>query len=119
MLIQQRFFSGPIPPPEMLIQYNQASPGAADRIITMAEKEQQHRHSNDTVDNKVKIRGQWMGIISLSLILLLAAYLAHLGHPGLAVSLAIGTVASVVGIFVLGKKIKSSEEIKQQEDKDQ
>lgn len=118
LLIQQRFFSGPIPPPDMLVQYNQASPGAADRIISMAEKEQTHRHSressNDVADNKIKVRGQWLGIVSLFLILLLAGYLAYLGHPNSAVTLAIGTVASVVGIFVFGKKIQSSENTNQE-----
>jgi uncharacterized membrane protein len=30
-------FSGPLPPPEALAKYNDILPGAADRIITMAE----------------------------------------------------------------------------------
>jgi uncharacterized membrane protein len=34
-------FSGPLPPPHMLQKYNEILPGAADRILTMAEKEQQ------------------------------------------------------------------------------
>lgn len=35
-------FSGP---PAILREYDEISPGAADRIIAMAEKEQSHRHS--------------------------------------------------------------------------
>lgn len=37
-------FTGPLPPPEALANYEQASPGAADRILRMAEGQQQHRH---------------------------------------------------------------------------
>jgi hypothetical protein len=35
-------FSGPIPAPELLAKYNSALPGAADRIISMAEGEASH-----------------------------------------------------------------------------
>ena len=38
-----RSFSGPLPPPEDFEQYNQVAPDAANRILTMAEKEQQIR----------------------------------------------------------------------------
>ena len=36
-------FSGPIPPPEMLIAYNKAHPTAAHRILKMAEQNARHR----------------------------------------------------------------------------
>ena len=38
--IERRRFSGPVPPPEILAQYDQVLPGAADRILQMAEREQ-------------------------------------------------------------------------------
>ncbi len=37
-------FSGPLPHPQILAQYNQAVPNAADRIIKMAESQSNHRH---------------------------------------------------------------------------
>lgn len=37
-------FSGPMPPPALFREYDQILPGAAERIMAMAEKEQQHRH---------------------------------------------------------------------------
>lgn len=40
-------FSGPLPAPEDLAGYENCYPGSADRIITMAEKEQDHRFSQD------------------------------------------------------------------------
>ena len=38
-------FSGPLPPPHILKQYDECLPDTADRIITMAEKEQEFRHN--------------------------------------------------------------------------
>lgn len=37
------FFRGPLPPPSILAGYNQVKPGLADRIVKMAEKQQDHR----------------------------------------------------------------------------
>lgn len=42
--VVQRSFSGPLPPPDLLREYNQIVPGLAERIARMAEKEQDHRH---------------------------------------------------------------------------
>jgi uncharacterized membrane protein len=36
-------FSGPIPHPNILESYNRILPGAAERILSMAEEEQKHR----------------------------------------------------------------------------
>lgn len=36
-------FIGPIPPPDVLGKYEQLIPGSADRIIRMAEKQNNHR----------------------------------------------------------------------------
>jgi uncharacterized membrane protein len=41
-LIQQTF-SGPIPPPTLLAEYNKVVPNAAERILAMAEKQSEHR----------------------------------------------------------------------------
>lgn len=39
----QMEFSGPLPPPQILGQYDEVLPGAAERILRMAEKQQDHR----------------------------------------------------------------------------
>jgi uncharacterized membrane protein len=41
--IIQSEFSGPLPPPAILAQYDRVVPGAAERIITMAEEQSRHR----------------------------------------------------------------------------
>ena len=70
---QSRRFSGPLPPPEILEHYNVIVPGAAERILVMAEKQSQHRQSlevqvvaSDIAKSKM---GWWfaffLGLISL------------------------------------------------------
>lgn len=46
----QELFVGPLPPPSTLQGYEQAFPGAASRIIKMAENQSQHRQR---IENKV------------------------------------------------------------------
>ena len=38
-------FIGPIPPPELLAQYEGTLPGLADRLVTIAERESEHRRA--------------------------------------------------------------------------
>ncbi|MCI5131975.1 MAG: DUF2335 domain-containing protein [Candidatus Electrothrix sp. EH2] len=44
----QTMFSGPIPPPTMLREYDAVQEGFADRIISMTEAQQTHRHELET-----------------------------------------------------------------------
>ena len=38
-------FSGPLPPPGLLAQYNDVIPNGAERLMVMAEKQSAHRES--------------------------------------------------------------------------
>ena len=46
--VLQQVTTGPIPSPEILEKYNAIIPGAAERILIMAESEAKHRHQNET-----------------------------------------------------------------------
>jgi uncharacterized membrane protein len=48
--IEERTSIGPIPPPEVLREYEEVLPGLADRIMTMAEKQAGHRQG---LENKI------------------------------------------------------------------
>lgn len=71
MVIRGEMYSGPIPPPEALARYEEIQPGAADRIIKMAEKQQEHRMSLETKAIGGQIdqskRGQIFGFIAILL----------------------------------------------------
>ncbi|MDP1633348.1 MAG: DUF2335 domain-containing protein [Gallionellaceae bacterium] len=43
----QKVHHGPLPAPEDLQRYDELLPGAAERIIAMAEMEQRHRHEQE------------------------------------------------------------------------
>jgi len=52
-MVQQ--YSGPLPHPDMLIKYEDALPGSADRIIKMAELQSLHRQSVEKSESEAKI----------------------------------------------------------------
>jgi len=59
--------SGLLPAPETFSAYDKVLPGAAERILTMAEKAQSHRHEMErdtfeTVRENV-VRGQWFALL--------------------------------------------------------
>jgi len=76
MATYEEKFSGPLPHPNHLAAYEQTLPGAADRILTMAEKQQNHRMNleNQVIPSEVQInkRGQWFAFI-MGLVLIAAS----------------------------------------------
>lgn len=55
---QTQSFSGPIPSPQHLEQYNNIIPDAAERILRMAESETMHRHEQDRIVVAANISNQ-------------------------------------------------------------
>ena len=107
---EQHVYSGPLPEPEALAKYDQIVPGAAERILTMAEKEMQHRHKNDNLLSKSII---WTTIVSIALAFLsvvilsgLTFYALYKGYDTVAASIAVGSIAAVAGVFIFFKSAK-------------
>ena len=72
----QSEFSGPIPPPNIIRGYEEVLPGAADRIIAMAEKQSAHRQAMETKIIETESRDGFLGMVfafSLSLLCIVAA----------------------------------------------
>jgi uncharacterized membrane protein len=55
---RQQSFHGPIPPPALLEHYDKIIPGAAERILAMAESETVHRHQQETLAIEANIAVQ-------------------------------------------------------------
>jgi uncharacterized membrane protein len=104
--------SGPIPSADELEHLERVIPGAADRVFTMAEKEQNHRHSTtDTLIVKefaLRTKGQNLGIVFATLLLLTVGFIAYLGDTKSAAILGGATIVAGVSIFVTGRWIDSS-----------
>ncbi len=82
--IKRHTFSSPIPPPEILKGYNEAIPGAADRILKMAEKQSAHRIQMEEYvihqQQKQSWRGQHYGLIIALAFLIASFVLIYTGH---------------------------------------
>lgn len=61
--VMQSEFSGPIPPPNMIKGYEAILPGAADRIMTMAEKQSSHRQEMERKIVSTESRDSLLGIL--------------------------------------------------------
>lgn len=56
-------FSGPIPPPSIIKDYEEILPGAADRIISMAERQATHRQEMERRMIEAEARDSFLGIL--------------------------------------------------------
>lgn len=110
----ERAYVGPLPPASELRAYDEALPGLAERIVGHFEREQAHRHKMDNriLDREygLKSAGQWIGLFALVLMLSIIAYMVSEGFAIQATTLGVGTLAAVVGIFVLGRRSANSSE---------
>lgn len=61
--VMAREFRGPIPAPDILAEYENISPGFADRIISMAERQSQHRQEIEKTQVKAESRDSLLGVI--------------------------------------------------------
>ena len=113
-MIQERSHSGPLPDAETLIKYNSVIPDGADRIMKMAEKQQEHRMSieNKVIQSQTKQSGlgQWFGLIIGLVGIGCGTFLAYSGETTVGGIIAGGTVVSLVSVFVLGKRRQKSED---------
>ncbi len=112
-------YSGPIPPPEAIARYNEIIPDGANRIMTMAEKQQSHRIAIEEKairSNIIESRlGQIFGFIIALICLSLGTYLTLNNHPKVGGVLLSATIVSLTTLFVVGKR-QQAKSLKQNED---
>ncbi len=82
--------------------YEDILPGSADRILTMAEREQEHQM---TYENRGLVFGFMvaLGLIALS------AYAISLGFAWQSVSVVIGSIAGTAGTFLYSNRNRRRE----------
>lgn len=110
IIIQQASssFQGPIPHPDHFAQYDKVLPGAAERILKMAEREQENRHKHEDVTDRLFLRGLYLGTLIIVLLIGLAVLALYLGHPGPAIIIVTSIIALAV-IYVLRKRPKGTQ----------
>lgn len=110
---RQNFFSGPLPHPTDLEHYNRIIPGAAERILTMAENQSKHRQGleaqvikSDIANSKLGLIFGFIvglgGIISGALIIIFSGQIVG-GF------ISFTSLAALVGVFVYGSKQRRKE----------
>ena len=109
-------FQGPLPPPGLLAKYNEAFPGCAERIVAMTEQQLTHRHALESrvVDGKLATErtGQNLAFVLVLCALVVGAGLIAFDKDAGGLAAIIGALASVVAIFVYGRR-KEAEERRQ------
>ena len=103
-IIEAASFSGPLPPPTMFQGYETVLPGSAERILTMVEKEQEHRMHWEgaalTVATRETLLGQWFGLLIAAICIGSAVFLAMNEHQWVAGVLAGASAIGLVGRFI-------------------
>ncbi len=117
--------AGPLPHPDQFRQYEETLPGAADRILTMAEQESQHRQlmERSVLDleeasielqrevTREEIAQSRLGLVIgafISVILVVTALVvAVIGHPWPAVVIGTADIVALASIFVYGARTRS------------
>lgn len=99
-------FSGPIPPPEILVNYNNAIPDGAERILAMAEKQNEHRMEIEKTVISADILRANFGVVAGLIVAVLFGILSYLlidgGREVAGLILGTGDLATLVGVFVYG-----------------
>jgi uncharacterized membrane protein len=117
--VQSVAFAGPLPPPEILAKFNDVVPGAADRIIAMAERQSSHREGleKSVIDANIasQKRGSIFAFILCLLVILGGFYLIAHGKDGWGFAAILGALASLAGVFIYGKK-KEEKELEEKSD---
>jgi uncharacterized membrane protein len=112
--VQQEKFSGPIAHPKHLREYEEICPGAADRIISMAENNLEHSHTFESAALNADIKdgqdGRRFGFAAFICIIAAAAFATWLENNALAIAFLGTGVLGVVGQFIQGKFWKKSED---------
>lgn len=102
-----QIFSGPLPNPEAFAKYNEILPNAADRIVRMAEKEQEIRHEaqRGAIDNDRR-RINATTIVALSIVGV-AGVATWLGQELIAIPLGLAGVIGTIIRQIIVKRRRS------------
>ncbi|MGL5580535.1 MAG: DUF2335 domain-containing protein [Cetobacterium sp.] len=113
-VIHQEAYQGPLPHPDLLKKFEDITPGAAERILAMAEKEQQHRHElekeivtkeNDNIKKEFSLKntGLVFAFILASSIIFGGIYLLLTDKSLEGFALILGSIGMIITPFFFNK----------------
>ena len=108
-------YSGVMPMASEAERYEALSPGATERMLNYADEQQIHRHGleNRVVDSNIALahRGQWMGFTIGVIGIAAATFLISTGYPAAGITVFLGDILSLVGVFVYGRREATKEKV--------
>ena len=108
-------YSGPIPPPSLLEEYNRVIPGSAERIIALYEAQTNHRISLEKKVTNSDIVRSWagliLGFIVAVMVMSCGTFLAYTNHEWVGGAMSLTGLGSLVGVFVYGSRSQRTERI--------
>lgn len=115
----QYSYSGPLPPPEILEHYDRIVPHGAERIFAQFESQSAHRRKVESQIVNSDVFVQVFGAVSALLLGILALggglFLVHEGKSVEGFGAFFAGLASLVGVYIYGKKSQASERKEKQE----
>lgn len=101
-------YSGPLPPPATLAEYERVVPGLAERIVVQFEEQGRHRR---TLELKVvesnataQLRGQIVGGVIAIAAMVTAIVLMAMGLTTAGIVLFIADFATLAAVFITGRR---------------
>ncbi|MDY2793972.1 MAG: DUF2335 domain-containing protein [Peptostreptococcus porci] len=114
-------FSGPLPHPDIMKGYDDIVPGAAERILKMAENQQNHRFKLEEKivfdDSSERKRNSYFAFTLILVVILLGGSLLFKGKSIVGLATVFAGLAPLIGIFFRNYKDNkpAEKELKQQE----
>lgn len=106
-------YSGPLPPPDILRQFEEIVPGSAERIFAQFEAQSAHRRSMESTVISSGAFSQRFGTVSGTLIGLIGVgggiWLAHDGKSLEGLSTSFTTLAVLVGTYLYKRRKQDKE----------
>lgn len=106
-------FSGPVPPPELLVKYNEAVPNAAERILAMAEQQATHRQNLEKLAVQANCSTQKSGPVFGFILCLVAIvggiFLIYIGKSAEGLAAVIAPLAALATVFIMGRRKMTKE----------
>lgn len=105
--------ASPLPDPAVLRGLEDIQQGTMDRLLTMAERQQAHRHSLESKNLGADVNRAYLGVASalvISLVCVVGGFIViNNGHDS-AGTVVVGTsLASLVGVFIYGTLARRAE----------
>jgi uncharacterized membrane protein len=108
-------FEGPLPPPQMLAEYDRLIPNGADRMMKLLESQTNHRLLQESRSlealHSLPARGQWIGTFLCLFFGSIGWHLSIEGRETVAALLFSTTIIGLVTVFVLGRAPSSRREV--------